>query len=71
MLTYLAVQSVAQLGDAARDLVKVHRLATTVAFENVERHGGCCVLAVDLSSLSYRVLGWYLRALMVERLAGM
>jgi hypothetical protein len=38
--TYLGVQSVAELGNAACDLVKVHRLASAVAFEHIHRHAG-------------------------------
>lgn len=46
--THLAVQTVAELGDAAGDLVKVNRLAAAIAFHNVKGHGSCvwCVSLV-------------------------
>ena len=38
-LTYLGVEAVAELRDAAGDLVKVHRLALAVAFHHIHTHG--------------------------------
>lgn len=37
--TYLSIEAKGQLADAAGDLVKVHRLSTPVAFDDMHRHG--------------------------------
>ena len=39
-MAYLGVEAVAELGDAACDLVKVHRLASSTSLDYIHGHDG-------------------------------
>lgn len=59
--THLAVQSVAELGNAARDLVKVNRLPSSIALDDVKGHAGLMWVFVRVFRCNSKSVGSVVR----------